>query len=152
MALFQTVDADLKQAMRDRDACRLAVLRMLKSAMTNTLIEKHGAAGQLSDEEAIAVIRKELKKREDSVEAFAGAGRGELAAKEREEAAILAAYLPKALPPEELAALVREAIAEVGATGKGHMGQVMKAVMAKVLGRADGRAVSAEVQRQLESA
>jgi len=135
--------------MRAKDATRLGVLRMLKSALKYSAIDKAGAEGQLDDAEASQVIRKQVKQRQDSIEQFEKGGRPELAAKEKEELAILNAYLPKGLEADELAALVRETIAEVGATSKAQMGAVMKALQAKVAGRADGKTLSQEVQRQL---
>src|SRR5437762_13854210 len=98
---------------------------------------------------AIQVIRKQVKQRQDSIESFEKGGRPELAAKEKEELEILNAYLPKGLSAEELSALVSETIAEVGATSKAQMGAVMKTLQAKVASRADGKTISAEVQRQL---
>jgi uncharacterized protein YqeY len=148
MTLPERIDSDLKDAMRAKDAARLGVLRMLKSALKYSAIEK-SADAQLDDAEASQVIRKQVKQRQDSIEQFEKGGRPELAAKEKEELAILNAYLPKGLEPDELAALVRETIAEVGATSKAQMGVVMKALQAKVAGRADGKTLSAEVQRQL---
>lgn len=135
--------------MRAKDAGRLGVLRMLKSALKYSASDKAGAEGHLDDAEASQVIRKQVKQRQDSIEQFEKGGRPELAAKEKEELAILNAYLPKGLESDELAALVRETIAEVGATSKAQMGAVMKALQAKVAGRADGKTLSAEVQRQL---
>ncbi|HEY5035575.1 MAG TPA: GatB/YqeY domain-containing protein [Chthoniobacterales bacterium] len=149
MTLSQKIDDDLKQAMRAKDATRLGVLRMLKSAVKYAAIEKSGAEGELDDAEATQVIRKQLKQRQDSIESFEKAGRDELAAKEKEELEILQSYLPAAMSAEELARLVRETIAETGATSKAQMGAVMKALGPKISGRADGRTVSQEVQRQL---
>jgi len=149
MTLSQKIDDDLKQAMRAKDATRLGVLRMLKSAVKYAAIEKSGAEGELDDAEATQVIRKQLKQRQDSIESFEKAGRDELAAKEKEELEILQSYLPAAMSAEELARLVRETIAEAGATSKAQMGVVMKALGPKIGGRADGRTVSQEVQRQL---
>jgi uncharacterized protein YqeY len=148
MTLSQRVDSDLKDAMRAKDAGRLAVLRMLKSSLKYAAIEK-SADAQLDDAEAAQVIRKQVKQRQDSIESFEKGGRPELAAKEKEELSILNAYLPKALDADELTALVRETIAEVGATSKAQMGAVMKAVQSKVAGRADGKTLSQEVSRQL---
>jgi uncharacterized protein YqeY len=148
MTLLERIDSDLKDAMRAKDAARLGVLRMLKSALKYSAIEK-SAEGQLDDAEASQVIRKQVKQRQDSIEQFEKGGRPELAAKEKEELAILNAYLPKGLEADELAALVRETITEVGATSKTQMGAVMKALQTKVAGRADGKTLSAEVQRQL---
>ena len=147
MTLQERIDSDLKDAMRAKDAGKLAVLRMLKSAVKYAAIEKPD--GVADDATATQVIRKQVKQRQDSIESFDKGGRPELAAKEREEMEILNAYLPKGLGAEELSALVRETIAEVGATSKAQMGVVMKALQSKAAGRADGRALSAEVQKQL---
>jgi uncharacterized protein YqeY len=147
MTLQERIDADLKDAMRAKDAGKLAVLRMLKSALKYAAIEKPD--GVVDDAAATQVIRKQVKQRQDSIESFEKGGRPELAAKEKEELELLNTYLPKGLSGEELAALVRDAIAEVGATSKTQMGAVMKVVQAKAAGRADGKTVSTEVQRQL---
>ncbi|HEV2046131.1 MAG TPA: GatB/YqeY domain-containing protein [Chthoniobacterales bacterium] len=151
MNLSERVDEDLKEAMRARNASKLGVLRMLKSALTYAAIEKSGAEGKLTDAEAAQVIRKQVKQRQDSIESFEKGGRAELAAKEKEELSILNTYLPQAMSADELAKVVRETIAEVGATSKAQMGAVMKALQTKVAGRADGKMLSAEVQRQLSS-
>ena len=147
MTLQERIDADLKDAMRAKDAGRLGVLRMLKSALMYAAIEKSDAG--LDDAASAQVIRKQVKQRQDSIESFEKGGRPELAAKEKEELEILNAYLPKGLNADELAALVRDTITEAGATSKAQMGAVMKALQAKVAGRADGKMLSAEVQRQL---
>jgi len=136
--------------MRARDATKLGVLRMLKSALKYAAIAKSGAEAELSDAEAAQVIRKQVKQRQDSIESFEKGGRAELANKEKEELSILNAYLPQAMSGDELTKVVRETIAEVGAT-KAQMGVVMKALQAKVAGRADGKTLSAEVQKQLSS-
>src|ERR1700730_3495246 len=149
MTLFQRVDLDLKDAMRARDAVRLGVLRMLKSALKYGAIEKSGADAELNDADAAQVIRKQVKQRQDSIESFEKGGRPELAEKEKAELAILNSYLPQQLSPDELVKVVRETIAEVGATSKAQMGAVMKALQTKVAGRADGKMLSAEVQKQL---
>ncbi len=149
MSLAAKIDADLKAAMIAKDAEKLSVLRMLKSAVKYAAIEKGGAEAVSSDLEVIAVVRKEAKKREDSIASFSKAGREDLAAKERTELAFLTAMLPAQLTPEKLEALVKEAIAEVGATGKAQMGSVMKAAQAKAAGQADGRTLSQIVQRLL---
>ncbi len=149
MTLQERVDSDLKDAMRARDAAKLGVLRMLKSALKYSAIEKGGAEAQLDDAEAAQVIRKQVKQRQDSIEQFEKGGRPELAAKEKEELAILNTYLPQGLNADELANMVRETIAEVGATSKAQMGAVMKALQGKLAGRADGKTLSQEVQRQL---
>ena len=149
MTLPERIDADLKDAMRAKDAQKLGVLRMLKSALKNVAIEKGGAAVTLDDSEATQVVRKQVKQRQDSIESFEKGGRPELASKEKDELAILNSYLPQAMTAEELAQTVRDTVAEVGATSRTQMGAVMKALQAKVAGRADGRALSAEVQKQL---
>ena len=149
MTISEQVDNDIKEAMKARQADRLGVLRLLKAAIKNAAIEKGGQAGVLDDMEATAVIRKQVKQRQDSIEGFEKGNRPELAAKEKAEIDVLNTYLPRALSPEELGRLVDEAIAEVGATGKTQMGAVMKALTPKVAGRADGRTLSQEVQKRL---
>lgn len=149
MTIQERIDSDLKEAMRAKNAARLGVLRGLKSALKYAAIEKADAG--LDDVAAVQVIRKQVKQRQDSIESFEKGGRPELAAKEKEELEILNNYLPKGLSAEELAALVRGTIAEVGATSRAQMGAVMKALQAKVAGRADGKTLSAEVARQLSS-
>jgi uncharacterized protein YqeY len=150
MIITERVDADLKEAMRAKDARKLGVLRMLKSALKYAAIAKSGAETELNDAEAAQVIRKQAKQRQDSIESFEKGGRAELAEKEREELSILNAYLPQPMSAEELVEVVRESIAEVDATSKAQMGAVMKALQAKVAGRADGKTLSAEVQKQLQ--
>jgi uncharacterized protein len=149
MTLPERVDSDLKEAMRAKDATKLSVLRMLKSALKYAAIAKSGGEAELSDAEAVQVIRKQAKQRQDSIESFEKGGRVELADKEKEELAILNAYLPQAMSPDELAKIVSETIAELGATSKAQMGEVMKALQAKAGGRADGKTLSTEVQKQL---
>jgi len=149
MSLRERIDSDLKEAMRAKDATKLGVLRMLKSALTYAAIEKSGADADLNEAEAVQIIRKQVKQRHDSIESFEKGGRAELATKEKQELSILNTYLPQAMNPDELSKIVRETIAEVGATSKAQMGAVMKATQAKVAGRADGKTLSVEVQKQL---
>jgi len=111
MKFQEQIDHDLKEAMKARQSEKLAVLRMLKAALKNTAIEKGGADAVLEDAEALAVVRKQVKQRQDSMEGFEKGGRPELAATEKAEIEVLNAYLPKQLPPDELTALVKEAIA-----------------------------------------
>ena len=151
MTLAQRVDEDLKQAMREKNATKLGVLRMLKSALKYSAIEKSGAEGELNDSEAAQVIRKQVKQHQDSIESFEKGGRAELAAKEKNELSILQSYLPQPMTAEEIAKVVRETIAEVGATSRAQMGAVMKALQSKAAGRADGKTLSQEVQKQLDS-
>jgi uncharacterized protein YqeY len=150
MSLLQRVDSDLKEAMRARNTTKLGVLRMLKSALKYAAIAKSGTEAEMSDAEAVQVIRKQVRQRQDSIESFEKGGRAELVSKEKEELSILNAYLPQAMSSDELAKVVRETIAEVGATSKAQMGTVMKALQAKVAGRADGKMLSVEVQKQLQ--
>jgi uncharacterized protein YqeY len=150
MSFQARIDVDLKEAMKARAADRLGMLRMLKTALKNAAIEKGGVSFELSDADAMAVVRKELKKRQDSIESFTKGGRPELAAKESAEAATLSAYLPQTLSPDELQQLVAACIAEAGATSKAQMGAVMKLAVEKAAGRADGKALSAAVSAALQ--
>src|SRR6266581_9596637 len=111
MALLEQIDIDLKEAMRAKNAPKLSVLRMLKPALKFAAIEKSGPEAELNDTEAMQVIRKQAKQRQDSIESFEKGGRAELAAKEKDELAILNGYLPQSLSPDEMAKMVREAIA-----------------------------------------
>ena len=150
MNFQERIDQDLKEAMKAREAERLGVIRLLKSALKNVAIEKGGMQFVLDEATALGVVRKELKKRQDSIESFEKGNRPELAAKEKAEAEILAAYLPQAMSAEEIAALVAACLAETGATSKKEMGAVMKLANEKAAGRADGRALSAAVSAQLQ--
>lgn len=138
----------LKQAMRAKDTTALSALRALKAAF---LIAETapGASGELSENEAVAVVRKQIKQRQEAAEAFAQAGREELAAKERAEMAVLEPFLPQALTAEEIDALVEAALQETGATTRAQMGAVMKYVQERAAGRADGKALSQAVMKRL---
>ncbi len=149
MSFQEQIDLDLKEAMKAKRAERLSVIRMLKSALKNLAIEKGGMQFVLDDATALGVVRKEMKKRQDSIESFEKGGRPELAAKERSEAEILAAYLPQAMSAADIAALVASCIAETGATSKKDMGAVMKLANERAAGRADGRALSSAVSAAL---
>src|SRR2546430_437171 len=135
--------------MRARDTTKLGVSRMLKSALKYAAIAKSGPEAKLSDAEAAQVIRKQVKQRQDSIESFEKGGRAELAEKEKAEMAVLNQYLPQAMETAELQKIVADTIREVGATSRAQMGTVMKALQPKIAGRADGKTLSAEVQRQL---
>ena len=149
MDLQDRVDSDIKEAMKARQAVRLGVLRMLKSALKNAAIELGGVSVRLTPDAALAVLQKEAKKRQDSIEGFLKGGRDDLAAKEQEELQFLGDYLPKPLSPEELNALVEDAISAVGASSKAHIGQVMKWLKENAAGRADGRTLNAAVSAKL---
>ena len=139
---------DLNAAMKARDELTTATLRMVLTAVTTEEVAGK-TARELSDDEVLRVLTREGKKRREAAEAFDGAGRTELAARERAEGEVIERYLPAQLGDEELAELVRAAIAESGASGPQGMGAVMKLVSPRVAGRADGRRVSDEVRRQL---
>lgn len=140
---------DMKTAMREKDKVALGTIRMLKSSIKNAAIEKGGADAELTDAEISNVIRKEVKKRQDSIEQYEKAERPELADAEKAEIEVLQKYLPAAMSVEELEKAVDEAIAEVGATSKKEMGQVMKILQEKTGGRADGKALSQAVMAKL---
>jgi uncharacterized protein len=147
MSLQERISAELKAAMLARDADRLSTLRLLKSALGYAQIERK--TENLPDADVVAVVQTEVKKRRDSIEQFEKGGRAELAAKEKQEIAVLESFLPQPLSPEDLDKLVRDTIQEVGATGKKDMGAVIKAVQAKAAGRADGRTISGLVGKLL---
>lgn len=137
----------LKQSMLAKDAERTGTLRLVKAALGYAQIEKK--TDTLPDADVLAVLQKEAKKRKDAIDEYEKGGRGELAAKEAAELKVIAEFLPQPLGAEEIEALVKAAIAEVGATSKKDMGVVMKAATAKAGGRADGKALSAVVGRLL---
>ena len=137
----------MKASMMAKNADRTGTLRMVKSALGYVQIEKKVEV--LPDADVTAVLQREAKKRRDAITEYEKAGREELVAKERAELLVIEEFLPKALSAEELEALVRAAIAEVGATSKKDMGAVMKAAQAKAAGRADGKVLSGLVGRLL---
>ena len=145
----ESLSEDIKNAMRAKDAVALNTLRALKSALTNAAIEKGGLGTALDDAECLAIVRKQIKQRQDSIEQFEKAGRGELADNEKLEMAILTKFLPVALSEEEVAALLEQAVDSTGATSKADMGKVMKALQELVDGRADGRTLSQLVMKRL---
>jgi uncharacterized protein YqeY len=147
MSLQERISQEIKAAMLARDAERLSTLRMLKSALGYILIEKKTES--LPDAEVVALVQKEVKKRHDSVEQFEKGGRPELAAKEKQEIAVLESFLPQPLSADVLEKLVRDTISELGATSKKDMGGVIKAVQAKAAGRADGKTISGLVGKLL---
>ena len=147
MSLQERIQQEIKAAMLARDADKLGTLRLLKSALGYAQIEKK--TDSLPDADVMAIIQREVKKRRDSAEQFTTGGRPELADKELKEIVVLETFLPKQLSPEELEQIVQAAIQEAGATSKKDMGAVMKAVQAKVAGRADGKTISGLVGRLL---
>ena len=147
--LTQQITEDMKTAMREKNTVALGTIRMLKSAIKNAAIEKGGADAELSDPEVVAVIRREVKKRQDSIEQFTTAGRTELVEQETAEMAVLNGYLPEPLSVEKLTEIIDAAIAEVGATSRKEMGQVMKLVQERTEGRGDGKTLSQAVMAKL---
>ena len=144
--LSDQVRADLTESMKARSAERTSVLRMLQAAIKN---EQINAGRELSDEEAMTVIRKAVKQRQDSIEQYTKGNRPDLAAKEASELEILKTYMPPELGDDELEAGVREIIASTGAQSKKDMGKVMKEATARYKGRADGKKIQEIVQRLL---
>ncbi|MCL6549336.1 MAG: GatB/YqeY domain-containing protein [Alicyclobacillus sp.] len=146
MGLSQRLSDDMKQAMKDKDKLRLSVIRMVRAAVRNREIE---IGAELSDEEVLAVIEKELKQRRDSLQAFESAGRTDLAAEAKAEIAVLTEYLPEQLTEDQIRQLAQEIIAQVGAVGKSDIGKVMSQLMPKIRGKADGRLAQQVVQSLL---
>ena len=142
MSLSEKITSDIKDAMRAKDSTKLAVLRSLKTALTNYTIEKYGADGELEASEDIGVVRTAIKQRQDSIEKFEAAGRNELAEQEKLEADILEEYLPTALSENEISTLIEDTIQEVGASSRKDMGEVMKLLQSKTEGRVDNKTLS----------
>jgi uncharacterized protein YqeY len=144
--LTEKIRADMTAAMKAQEKERLSTLRLLQSALKN---EQINAGHELADEEAMTVIRKAVKQRQDSIEQYTNAGRTELADKERSEMELLKTYLPPELTDDELESGVREIIASAGAQSKKDMGKVMKEATARFKGRVDGKKVQEVVSRLL---
>jgi uncharacterized protein len=144
--LTEKIRADLTAAMKAQEKERLSVIRMLQSAVKN---EQINAGHELSDEEAMSVIRKAVKQRQDSIEQYSNASRTELADKERSEMEILKTYLPAELSAEELESGLREIIESTGAQSKKDLGKVMKEATARYRGRVDGKRIQEIVGRLL---
>lgn len=151
MTTKEKLMADMKQAMKDREAgkLRLEVIRMVRSDIRNAEINGKNKA-ELTENEVLAVIMKAVKMREDSLAEFTKAQRQDLISQAQAELEILKAYLPAAMSDEELTKLVQEAIASTGAAGLQDMGKVMKAVMPQVQGRADGKRINTVVRSLLQ--
>lgn len=146
MSLKDQITEDMKTAMRAKDAERLGTIRLLTAAIKQKEVDERV---ELDDAAVIAVIDKMVKQRKDSITAFEQGGRDDLAAKEKAEMAVLAAYLPARLSAEEVAVEVKAIVAELGASGPDDMGKVMGAVKARLAGKADMGAVSAVVKAAL---
>lgn len=150
MSIRDRLDADMKTAMKAKETLRLETIRAARSAIKQREIDgRADGTSDLTDADVQAVLRKLIKQRRESSQIFRDGGRPELADKEDAEAAILESYLPEDLGADRIEAFVREAIAELGAAGPKQMGAVMKAVLAKCAGRADGKVVSDIVKKAL---
>lgn len=148
MTIVEQLTEDMKVSMKAGDTGRTGVLRLLRGAMKNEQIK---AGHELSDDEALKVLQREAKQRRDSIEAYRGAGRTDLAEHEEAELVVISGYLPEVMSEDELAKVVDEAIAETGATDVKQMGAVIGAVMKRVGARAEGGAVSKLVRERLAS-
>ena len=148
MSISEKIEKDLKESLKSGDKNRLSILRMVKSAMKNKEIETRDS---LKDEDAQAILRSFSKKAGESIEQYTKAGRDELAEKEKTELAIIREYLPEQLGEDKIREIINDAITETGAAGVKDMGKVMKAVMAKTKGQADGRLVNNLVKETLEA-
>jgi uncharacterized protein YqeY len=140
MSLFERIDQDMKQALKAGDKERLSVLRGLKSDLKYRQIDKKGE--ELSEEDAIAVLSSAAKRRRESIDEFKKGGREDLVRKEKFELDVITSYLPEQLSEEKLREIIREAIAETGADSPQKLGLVMKIVMPKIKGQADGKLVN----------
>jgi len=143
MSLKDQITEDMKTAMRAKDMERLGTIRLLQAAMKQKEVDERIT---LDDAGVVAIVDKLIKQRKDSISAFEGAGRQDLADKEKAEMAVLQVYLPARLSAEEVAAEVRAIVAELGAKGPGDMGKVMGAVKTRLAGKADMGEVSAAVK------
>jgi uncharacterized protein YqeY len=155
MTLKDQLDADLRDAMRSGEEVRKTTLRLLLTAVRNAEIPAEGATAaqraDLDDAAVLNIVRREVKQRRDSIDAYTKANRPDLAAREEAEAAVLSAYLPQQLGREEIAAVARAVIERLGASGPGDKGKVMPAVMAELKDRAEGREINAVVTELLSS-
>lgn len=140
MSLYETLQSDMKKSMKAGEAVKLSVLRMLISAIKLLEIDKKLA--KIEDSDVSTILQKQIKQHKDSIEQFEKGNRPDLADKEKSELAILETYMPKQMSPDELAAMIKAAITEIGATTKADMGKVMKSVLEKAKGRIDGKSVS----------
>jgi len=149
MNIRERIENDFKEALKKKEAVVVSTLRMLKAAIQNKEIEKKGQA--LEESEIIKIIAKQVQQHRDSIEQFTKGKREDLVEKEARELEVLNKYLPKQLSEQEVATIVKDAIVEVQAKGKQDFGKVMKAVMAELKGKADGKLVSQIVTRSLNA-
>lgn len=146
MSLLERLNNDMKQAMKNKEKDKLSVIRMLKAALQNEGLKLRQ---ELTDEDELTVLSRELKQRKDSLVEFENAGRTDLVDKIRTEIGYVEAYMPEQLSAEEILEIVKQTIEEVNATSKADMGRVMGALMPRVKGKADGSLVNKLVQQQL---
>ncbi|RXT14829.1 GatB/YqeY domain-containing protein [Ammoniphilus sp. CFH 90114] len=147
MSLLDKLNDELKQAMKDKDKLKLSVIRMVKSSIKNEEINQQGK--ELTEDQVLTLVNRELKQRRDSLQEFENAGREDLAEQTRAEIEVLLTYLPTQLTEEEIRQIVQESVEQVGATSKKDLGKVMGAIMPKVKGKADGNLVNKIVQELL---
>lgn len=146
-SLAEQLETDLKDALKNRKTVELRTLRTLKSALQKKELE--AGRGSLTENDAVAVLQKQARQRKESMEQFESAGRTDLYEKEKEELAIIEAYLPKELSDSELNEIIEEAVTSTGASSSSDIGRVMGAVMPAVRGRADGNRVRELVTTRL---
>ncbi len=147
MSLEERIENEFKAALKQRDKIKVSTLRMLKADIINTKLDQNKKA--LKDEEIVKIIQRQVKQHKDSIEQFEKGKRQDLVEKEKKELDILLNYMPEQLSEEELKKIIADTIKELEATGKGEMGKVMKSVMERVKGRADGKKVSQIVSSML---
>lgn len=150
MNLFDQVSEDIKKAMLAKDKVTLEALRGIKKEFLEAKTAK-GSDGELHDEQALRILQKMIKQRKESAEMYTSANREELAQAELEQAAVIEKYLPKQMSEEELTAVLKEIIAQVGATGPQNMGKVMGTATKQLAGKAEGKAISTKVKELLNS-
>lgn len=148
MSLYDTIDSDLKGALKSKDGIRVSTLRMVRSAVKNKEVELRR---KLEEDEILRIFAQQVKQHKDSIEQYERGGRSDLADKENQELAILETYLPSQLGEEELRSAVKAIIAETGASGVKDMGRVMKEAMSRLSGKADGKIVNRVVKDLLSS-
>ncbi len=146
MSILDRLKRDMIEATKARESERLGVIRFVRSEMKNRAIE---LGRDLKDEDALEVLARVAKRHREAIDQFGPAGRDDLVVREKASLAVVSQYLPEQLSEDEIFSLVKEAVAESGATSLREMGLVMKAVMPKMKGRADGKVVKAMVQKQL---
>ncbi|MCD5323620.1 MULTISPECIES: GatB/YqeY domain-containing protein [Pontibacillus] len=147
MSLLERLNQDMKEALRNKEKERLSVIRMVKASLQNEALKL--GKDELTEEEELTVLSREIKQRKDSLQEYKSAGRDDLAQKDERDIEIIQSYMPDQLSEEELDAIVQETINEVGVSSKKDMGKVMSAIMPKVKGKADGSLVNQFVQKHL---